>query len=297
MSNLALELSNALAASVESVGRHLLRVEDLGGRGATGVAWSGDLVVTVSHPLPDGERFVVRLADDRTLEATLVGRDPATDLALLRVASAELAPARFSDGSGARVGELLVAVGRGERGPRASLRLLAQVGGDWQSRAGGRIERLLATDTAPMPGFAGAIVARLDGSLLGISSGALARGSAVVIPQVTIARIVAALSKHGSVRRGHLGVSTLPVQLPRAIAEQTGQNTALLVTGVQPQGPAETAGILLGDAIVTLADRPTSDVRALRALLLDDRVGQTLTARVLRAGKLESIAISVGPRP
>jgi S1-C subfamily serine protease len=293
MSNPALELSQAFAAAVETVGRHLVRIDDR----ATGVAWSPDLVVTVNHPLPEAERFSVELPDDRPVDATLVGRDAGTDLALLRVEGGGLAPARFADGSGARVGELLVAVGRSARGLRASLRLLASVGGEWQSRAGGRLERLLVTDTAPMPGFAGGVLARADGTALGISTGALARGNALAVPTATITRVVAALSKHGRVRRGFLGVGTLPVRLPQAIAEQTGQATALLVTGVQPGGPAEAAGILLGDALVTLDDQPTADVRALRALLSDDRIGQAISARVLRAGSVHELRITIGAHP
>jgi S1-C subfamily serine protease len=109
--------------------------------------------------------------------------------------------------------------------------------------------------------------------------------------------VVGELVAHGRVRRGYLGLSTLPVRLPQALASELGRGTALLVTGVQPGGPAESAGLLLGDAVVALGELPTGDVRALRALLTSERVGQELSAQIVRAGRAQRIAITVGAMP
>jgi S1-C subfamily serine protease len=297
MAHPALDLSQAFATAVEAVAAHLVRVEDRASRGATGIVWSEDLVISVHHPLSDAEGFALLIPNGSRVDAELVGRDPATDLALLRAKGAKLSPARFADAAGARPGELLVAVSRSPRGLAASLRLLAVVGGEWQTRGGGRIDRLLQTDTAPMPGFAGGALIRADGSVLGLSTGALARGGSVAISESTLRRVIGELTEHGRVRRGYLGVSTIPVRLPQKLADELGQAGALLVTGVQPGGPAEAAGVLLGDAIVTIGDRATTDVRALRASLSDDRIGQELSARIVRAGKALDVAIVIGAMP
>jgi len=291
-----LELSESLASLTEAGARHVVRVD--GRRApASGVAWSPDLVITASHNVEWEEDLAVGLPDGRTVPARLAGRDPSTDLALLRLEGAGLAAPAWMGAEGLRPGQLLLGLTRPGRSVRAGLGLLARVADDWRTPAGGRLDRYLEAELALHPGFSGGLVLDLAGRAVGIGSAGLLRGTAMVVPFPTLRRVAEALLAHGQVRRGFLGVATVPVRLPPALARSGSGSGGLLVTAVEEDSPAGRAGLLLGDVLLSLGGQPTAQLADLLPLLEEERIGASLAARLLRAGEVREMPVTVGARP
>lgn len=291
-------VSKDVAAKVAALESIALRVgTDRGG--STAVRWSDDgLVVAVNHALPDGEGLRAQLPDGRSVSAELVGRDPTTDLALLRVDAGALpAAAKLADPAGLAAGQLLLRLARTPRGPRAALRLIAALGDGFRTHLGGRIDRRIELDATPARGFAGSLVASASGALLGLTTGALARGRVLVVPSATIERVVSRLVQHGSVRRGYLGIGVHPARLPAAWAERHGQRVALAVTALRPDSPAERAGVLVGDLVLAIAGDAALDAASLQRHLDPETVGSTVELSVLRGGEEKKVAVAIEARP
>lgn len=295
-SDLFQSLSQPLAHLVEEVGQSLVRIETRRGPGKSGVVWAEGLIVTADHNLEDDEAPTVTLADGRGVSAEIVGRDPGTDVALLRVGTPGLRPAPFDDLDQARVGHLLLALSRPGRTVRATCGILSTLGEGFRTAQGGRVERYLHADLPLYPGYSGGALVDLRGQVLGITTSALVRGASLAIPTVTLRRVTQALLAEGQVRRGYLGIGTHPVDLPAAIAAARGQPRGLLVLSVQPGSPADQAGLLLGDALLELDGARIGGLSDLFAVLDGERVGQQVALTLLRAGALTELTLRVGAR-
>lgn len=291
------DLSNALAGLVERGEPSIARIEARRRGPSSGVVWSADgVVVTAHHVLERDEGIEVGLPDGREVVATLVGRDPATDIAVLRVPASGLAAASWSDTAGLRVGHLVVALSRPGRSARASLGMVSALGDTWRSPAGGRLDRYVQTDLGIHIGFSGSLLLDATGRALGINTTGLLRGHALAVPEPTLRRVVASLLAHGRIRRGFLGIGTYPVRLPANLQPALGQPSALLLVSVEPDSPASRAGLLQGDALVSLAGQPVRHPGELLGLLEEDRIGQDLIARIVRAGELREVPVTIGVR-
>ncbi|MGE3270401.1 MAG: S1C family serine protease [Chloroflexota bacterium] len=292
--------SDALADAVALAGQSVIRVDGRHRQPASGIAWTADgLIVTADHVIERDDHLTVGLADGRTVKAQLVGRDPGSDLALLKADAAGLTPLQRA--STARVGSLALLVARPGPDLMASLGTVSAVSGPIRMRRGGRLDGLIATDATFYPGFSGAPLIGTGGAAFGLATSHFrgGRGSGVVIPMASVERTVAALSAHGRVRRGFVGIGSQPVQLPAAFIEKSGlqnQETGLLVVTVEGGGPAERAGLLLGDVIVAFGGQAVRDPGDLRDLLGPDRVGESVGLRVIRAGEPQELTITVGER-
>jgi S1-C subfamily serine protease len=161
---------------------------------------------------------------------------------------------------------------------------------------GGRIDADIHTDLPIHHGYSGSALVDLRGRVLGINTAGIYRATAVVIPTSTVRRVMESLLAHGSVRRGYLGIVTQPVRLPPDVAERIGQETALLVTSVQSGSPAHQAGLVLGDAIVAFEGTPLRHPGELLPLLEEERIGKEATLRLLRAGEVREVRVTVGVR-
>jgi S1-C subfamily serine protease len=161
---------------------------------------------------------------------------------------------------------------------------------------GGRIDTEIQTDLGIHHGFSGSALVDMRGKVLGVNTAGIYRATAVVIPTATVRRIIESLLAHGTVRRGYLGIVTQPVRLSAAVAERIGQGAALLVTAVQPGSPADQAGLVLGDAIVAFEGTALRHPGELLPLLDEERIGKEATLRVLRAGEVREIRVTVGVR-
>src|ERR671933_329092 len=266
---------------------------------ASGIALASDLVLTADHVVDPGREDSIRvgLPDGSEVGASVVGRDPATDIAILRIASGSLTPARTAQGD-PRTGSLALVVGRPGREPNASLGLVTGLAGPARTRRGGMLERFIQVDAVMYPGFSGGALVDADGAVLGmITSGLGFGGPAVAIPWSLASQVAETIGKHGKVPRGYLGVGSQPVTLSPQAKELTGgQERGLLVVQVAEGGPAAAAGFLQGDILVRLDGTSVTNADDLQGLLGPNRVGANVTASVVRGGELRDLNVTVGTR-
>ncbi|MGH7629231.1 MAG: S1C family serine protease [Gemmatimonadales bacterium] len=291
------DLSNDLAAIVEEAGRSVVRVEARRRIPSSGIVWSADAVITASHTVEHEEEIRVGLPDGSTVPATLVGRDPSTDLALLRLEGASgLTPAPRGDTSGLRVGHLVIVLGRPGRTVRATLGIVSAFGDAWRTPGGVEIDHYLQTDVGFFPGISGGALVDTSGRILGLHTVGLRRRIGMTIPGATIERVAAILTTHGRMRRGYLGVEPRPVFLPPDQEAAAGQRTGLLLLSVESDSPAQRGGLLVGDILLGVEGRPTPTPRELMAVLQGEQIGRTLTVRLLRGGQPRDATITIGER-
>jgi S1-C subfamily serine protease len=265
---------------------------------ASGIVWSSDgVIVTSHHVLERNDNIKVGLPDGQSVPATLVGRDPTTDLAALRVSATGLTAPAWAEADDLRVGHLMLALGRPGKNIRATMGIVSALGDSWRAPTGGALDRYVQSDVTMYPGFSGGPMVDVSGQVLGINSSALLRGGVTLtIPTATVRRVVDTLLAHGRIRRGYLGVGAQPIKLPEALAGQLGQETGLLLASVEPNGPAEKAQLFLGDTIISLAGQPVRHLDDLLVLLSGERVGSTATVRILRSGQLQELPVTIGER-
>ena len=294
--------SDVLAAIVEHVGASTLAVPGRRhGALASAVVWRADLVVTAAHVFrrtPAAVSFVG--SEGRSFAATLVGIDSSTDIALFRLAdqaAADAPPAiAAGDASAVKAGHFAIAVGRsGEGDAIASAGLVNRAAGPWQTWLGGHVDRLIRLDGGVYEGLSGAAVADAAGAVIGIATAALSRSYGIVVPASTVDRVVDALLAHGHVARPWLGIGAQPVPLPASAASVAGQ-TGLLVTSLASGGPAERAGVLVGDIVVGSGEGRAGNLHELRQALAA-HVGKEARLSLLRGGVAAELMVQVGEWP
>lgn len=288
-------LSDALSARLADAAPLLASVRIGQARSLSGIAWRGDLVVTSEQSLPEAQAYEVEHEGGRS-GATLLGRDPGTNVVLLRAEAAariEAAP----QGAAPLIGALALALGARNRAvPEVRWTIVRAVGPAWRSMAGGLIDALIRLDLRAGRAEEGGPVIDARGGLLGMAT-AGPRGQALVIPHATVERAVGQILTHGSVRRGWLGVGLQPVAVPPSLHAAAGQDSGLMVVSLAPGGPAERAGILPGDILLALDCEPATRLRGLRGKLGAERVGHPVEARLMRAGAIQNVTVTVAARP
>ncbi len=289
-------ISNELAGMVEAAGPAVVRVEGRRRLPASGIVWSDDgIVVTAHHVVERDDRIGVGLADGKQVDAELVGRDPTTDLAVLRVEGAQPSTAMAAQADDLSVGHLVLALGRPGRTVQATLGIVSALGTSWRTAAGGTIDRYLQTDVVMYPGFSGGPLVDAEGKVLGLNTSAL-RGVSLTIPSLTVDRVIESILTHGRVQRGYLGVGVQPVNLPEALAEELGQETGLILISVEPGSPAEVGGLTLGDTLLSVHGEPVRRLDDLLSLLSGELVGEEVLVRILRGGEPGEQKVTVGER-
>jgi S1-C subfamily serine protease len=297
MANVLVDLSEALARTVESAGAGVVRVEARRRLAATGIVWSADgVIVTADHAVRQDEGIEVGLADGGAVPADLAGRDSTTDLAVLRAKATGLMPLAWARPDSIRVGNLALALGRPGRTVQATLGIVSALGEAWRTPGGGEVDRYLQTDVVMYPGFSGGPLVGSGAQVLGLNTSGLLRGISLAVPSSTVQRVVEALLTHGRVRRGYLGIGAQPVRLPEATAKELDQETGVLLMSVETGGPAAQGGLMLGDTIVAMDGQPVRHMEDLLALLTGDRVGKSMSVRLLRGGRLEERPVVMGER-
>jgi S1-C subfamily serine protease len=285
-------LSQELAQLVKNTGPSIVRVEARRRMPATGIVWSADgLIVTANHVIEKNKDIKIGLENGDTVQADLIGRDPSTDIAVLK-ANASLQPAAWTKAEDIHVGNLVLAVGRPSEKVMATLGVVMAIEGEWKTREGGQFDHYLQTDVVMYPGFSGGALLGAGDQILGLNSSALGRGASISITQATVQRVVNDLVKHGKIRRGYLGVGIQPVSLPSAIAQSVGQETGVLLVGVESGSPADQAGMVLGDTLIHVDGQPVRSVDELMALMVGDRVGKSIKVKILRAGEVKEVSVT-----
>ena len=298
------QFSEQLARVVEQAARSIVTVAARPRQTATGIIWRADtatIILTADHVIEREDEINVTLPDTRAVKAQLIGRDPSTDLAALRLTDVDLStahvPAETSEHL--RVGHLVLAIGRpASDGPRVSFGAVSAIDGPRRSWQGTEIEGVIYPDVTLYPGFSGGPLVDLSGRVVGLNSSQLTRQHSSALPVATLRRVATALVQHGRVPRGYLGVGTQQTPLPAALAHKVGsmQQAALLIITVAPGSPAEQAGFMIGDLLVSLGSQPTTDGATLRAQLGAERLGQSISAKILRGGEPRDIHITVAER-
>lgn len=296
--NPLLALSHSLSGLVGSMADSLIAVISHGRLVASGFAWKPDAAITASDALEADDEISLLLADGRTLAATLKGRDPSTDVALISVREGTLQPLPNTAAKAVRVGELILALGRGKEGVTANLGIVSTAGGPWQSLRGGNIDCLIRLDMRLEPLREGALVIDAQGATLGM--GVLGpRRRPLVIPMATIERIAPRLLADGRIRRGYLGLGLQSLRLDEALAQAHAlpSRRGIMVVSLDPNGPARAAGVHVGDIIISLDGEAVPGVRSLYARLTPESVGRNAELKIVRAGQIATAKVTIGASP
>ena len=288
------QLSTSMADAVAAAAASTVTVNARRRMPASGIVWSADgFVVTANHVVERDDDLHVSGPDGSLVSATLIGRDPGSDTALLKTEATNVVAATVTS-EPVRPGQLVLAVGRpGNSGAMASLGVVSMVGGHWQSGEGTQLQSFLRTDAAMLPGFSGGPLIDTGGRLIGMNSSAVGRRGGLTIPHADLARIVAMLQTHGKIRRGYIGIGAQSVALNNLLTSSLSlqQDHGLVVVGLESDGPGEQAGLLLGDVILTLDGHPVAKVEDVQQYLTGDLVGKPVTVQLVRAGGLKQIDV------
>jgi S1-C subfamily serine protease len=291
-------LSKSISEAIEAVQDSIVTIYGGGRSTSSGVVWRPGVVVTVRNGLRRSE--VVKVArSGEPFNASVAGTDPGTDLAVLRVESNSLKPADTSGLESARVGELVLSVGRSALGDiSASSGIIARLGSPWRTWRGGQIDRLIRPDVRLYVGQSGSALVNEHHRILGINSPTLARNAIITVPTQTIDRVVDAILERGHVPRPFLGVAMQAVPVPETLRAQfaEGADQVLLVLHVEPHASAVSAGVLVGDLIVSLNGDPVHDVRDALHRIASLSVGDSVSLVVIRGGARMELTLTVADR-
>ena len=290
------ELSTQLADAVDSVAPSVVQVQGRR-RPASGLVYADNVVLTTMRAIGGDDGLRVRRHDGTLLDAELAGWDPTTSLAVLRAANLGVAPVRLSSAA-PRVGNLALAVARSwSNAVTASAGIVSVIGGPLRTGRRRAIDQVIRT-TAPMhDGFSGGAFMDAGGGVIGVTTATAIRGLAVVIPASIAWAAAQRVLEHGQARRGYLGVMGQAVALSEAQVASCGKDKALLVVGVAPASAAVTAGVLVGDAVLSLDDTSTDSPEDLLDLLATQPPGKRAMLKVLRGATTLDLPITIGERP
>ncbi len=295
MSSSFQKLSEDFADAVEAASAAVVRVEARRRIPATGIVWSADgLILSAHHVVRRDDNIQIGLADGSSVSAQVVGRDPSTDLALLKAEANGLTP--LTQAESIRVGNLALALGRPGKTVQATFGVVSAYGDSWRTAMGGEIDRYLQTDVLMYPGFSGGPLIGAGAALLGLNTSALASGVSTAVPLETLQRVATTLLAHGRIQRGYLGVSTQRVRLPENLQAEVGQKSGLLIVAVEPDSPAEAGGLLLGDTIVKLGETAVTRHEDLLYQLSGNLVNQKTPIIAIRGGELRTFNVTIAER-
>ena len=292
--DLLAQFSTALATRVEAAKNAVVAIRLAHGRHLTGMAWRSDIVVASEQSLPRKDEFELVAAGGSVLTAKIAGRDPSTNIAILRPATPMASPS-ITAGE-ARTGAVALAIGAdGAGGASARLGLVNLVGPEWHSSRGGLIDRRIVLDVNVGRREEGGPVFDAGGGCLGMSTFG-PRGQVIAIPTATIERVVPQLDKDGRIARGWLGVALQAVAVPDALRESADQSSGLMVMSVVEGGPAAQAGILAGDIILSVDGTPAHRFRKIARHFGADSIGRKVDLRLIRSGKVMTVQTTIAER-
>jgi S1-C subfamily serine protease len=293
--------SNDLATAAETVGPSVVAVHGQHRIPSSGIQWRKDVIVTVNHGIRRNEGITVAFGPDKSVEATLAGRDPSTDLAVLKLANAGTVPlASLADASGVKLATLVLALGRSWRGNLvASAGIVGGLSGAWRTWASGKIDQHIRLDLELYSGLSGGPLVNAEGKVIGINTRGVARGRAVTIPASTVDRVVNELLEKGHIARPYLGLAMQPVAIPESLRSKfkSELTNGLVVVHVEPSGPADRTGILLGDILVELQGKPLEGLESVQQILSSAKIGQKVTVTVIRGGSPTQVNVTLDDRP
>ncbi|HSU60540.1 MAG TPA: S1C family serine protease [Bryobacteraceae bacterium] len=302
MSSTSLDLSgisNALVDLIERSASGVVAVKAAPYRVVSGLVLESGLIAVADHTLRREGRVPIHTAHGPEVSAAILGRDPGVDLAILKPEKLTSEPLPGADADALKPGMLAAVVGLTiDVGPSASLGILGAVGGARGTWRGGRLDHFFRLDVNLYPSQSGAAVVTAEGQLIGMATPGLLRHSAVALPLKTIQCIADELVKEGRIRHGYLGIGLQPVRLPANLRSRidAAAESGLIVLSVEPDSPAETAKLQVGDILVSLNGRSVAEIEDLQAALRGDVVGQTVKALTIRGGEPIEVPITITER-
>jgi S1-C subfamily serine protease len=292
--DLLVQFSNALATRAEAAKNAVVAIRLAHGRHITGMAWRSEIVVASEQSLPRKDDFEIVAAGGAVLTAKIAGRDPGTNIAILRLAQSIASPS-IAAGE-ARTGAVALAIGAdGTGGASARLGFVNLAGAEWHSSHGGLIDRRIVLDVSLARREEGGPAFDAAGACLGMSTFG-PRGQVIAIPTATIERIVPLLLKDGRIARGWLGVALQAVAVPDALRESAEQSSGLMVMSVVEGGPAAQAGILAGDIILSVDGTSTHRLRNIARQFGSDSIGRKADLRLIRSGAVITVQTTIAER-
>ncbi len=292
--------SQEAASAVDRASRAVVAVHGRRRIPASGVHWRAGVIATADHAIERDDEMEVTLPGGRHVTAKLAGRDPSTDLAILKIDAAALPVAELAETASFASGQFVLAAAcTAEGGTRAALALVSVVAAASRTWRGGMLDQTLRLDRNLHPNFSGGPAIDEQGRVLGINTSGLSRFAGVIVPVATVNRVVAELDKKGHIGRGYLGVGMAPVALPQAVREslKLSTETGIMVMAVEPESPAAKAGLLLGDIFVAFDAKPLHGLRDMQSCLTSERIGKSVAASIIRGGKLVDVTVTVGEKP
>jgi S1-C subfamily serine protease len=293
------QLSTEIAEVISASGKSIVAVDGRGGHTSSGLVWRPDMIITAAHAIRREAGIRVLTGPEATVAARLAGRDRGSDIALLKVEQALPSPAAFGSATPLRVGDLTIAVARTRRGHLvASAGVVSGLLGEWQAHRT-RIDQFIRPDLNLYPGFSGGALVGADGRILGMNTSGLLRGKPLTIPASTLDRIANELASRGHISRPYIGVVLQPVHIPESLRARAGvaATTGLLALQLEPGGPADQAGMLLGDVLIAINEESFEQLEDVHQILEKKGIGSDIQAVAIRGGQRVELGIRVGTRP
>jgi S1-C subfamily serine protease len=294
------EISHEISTAVDRAGKSIVAVDGRSGHTSSGIVWRPDFILTAAHAIRQDAGIRVILGPERSVQARLAGKDRGTDIALLKLDQGiEGQPVEFEATASLSVGDLTVAVARTRRGNIvASTGIISGLMGEWQV-ARTRIDQFIRPDLTLYPGFSGGALVGPAGTVLGLNTSGLLRGKPITIPSSTLGRIAEEIAASGHVERPYIGLVMQPVQISESVQKRAGvtATAGLLVIHVEHGGPADLAGVLLGDILLEMGGRVFDDLDDVHEALGKKRAGDEVQTTLIRGGEKAQITVRVGSRP
>jgi S1-C subfamily serine protease len=297
--NIWTKLSNEIADVSAEAGKSVVAVQGTR-HPSSAIVIAKDAVVAASHAVRRDDEITVVTAPGQKISARVSGRDPSTDLVVLRLQQPIDAPvARWGSTTNLRVGELVLALARTRRGHvvASSGILSGLIHAPMRTWRGGEIDQFIRPDLTLYPGFSGGPLVNSQGEILGLNTAGLHR-SGITIPSATVQRVATELLEKGGIQRPYLGLAMQAAPLPESLRTRLNLTASegLLVVHVEPESPAEKAGILLGDVLIKLADNPVADTDSVQHILRAHKSGDSLEAGLIRGGAIIAVPVRLEAR-
>jgi S1-C subfamily serine protease len=261
------------------------------GAGSASVLTADGFLLTSAHVVAGADTAEAAFTDGTRVDTDVIGRDPLSDLAVLRARGAVPQPVLLGDAATLRVGQLVVALGNplGLAGS-VTAGIVSGLGRSLPTRAGRVVDEVIQTDAALNPGNSGGALADSTGHVVGVNTAVAGIGVGLAVPiNDTTRRIITTLMSHGKVRRAWLGIVGAQMPLPPAMVAKTGRSSGLHVAQVMPQSPAARSGLRVGDIVVSVAGEPVASTTALQHAMVEDAIGRRLEITVWRNGALVDV--------
>ena len=288
------DISSTLADVVDKASQSVFSVHARRSYPLSGTAWTESLIVTTNRAV---ETTDIKLSDAHgdTLSASLLGRDPRRDLAILKVED-EVKPLSSLALQDLKIGQIALRLGRSGKHLRATLGIISGVTDKGMGRMRAGKQPFVLSDAASFPGFSGGPLLSSGAKVMGLGTASFSRDDSAAITTESIDKVASSLLEHGRIRRGYVGISGQPIKLPKDLASELEQRAGLLLMSVEPDSPAAKAGLVLGDTLLSLNSEKLYHASHLLDLLDDSLIDKTAELSVLRSGEVKTFEITIGEK-